>query len=275
MSGVIALAKALMDTKITDFNVSERRIPHSVYCYSPLICPAQLGWQRNRNGGMARWQDGRTERPPRCDEANAATDKPQMAFWMWIARAGTHYGTAHNLGCIVDENRITGEAAEQLAKAVLEHRSLVNFGGIPIDSLRNNSMNALELEVRRTFDPFTMDSAGKGVGVPGALVLASLLPAATALKPCKGGLSHNRLVFHICSALHSLAGNGICNDGKMEGLNALLDAIKQMPQLTCLNLANNNLTNHGKDMSGVIALAAALEDYKITDLKYVCPSSNW
>jgi hypothetical protein len=42
-----------------------------------------------------------------------------------------------------------------------------------------------------------------------------------------------------------------------------------------LSLANNNLTNHGKDMSGVIALAAALEDYKITDLKYVCPSSNW
>ena len=72
----------------------------------------------------------------------------------------------------VNQNDITGEAAEQLAKTVLEHKSLVNFGGIPIDSLRNNSMDALDLE-------------GKGVGVPGALVLASLLPSATALKSCK------------------------------------------------------------------------------------------
>ena len=72
----------------------------------------------------------------------------------------------------VNQNGITGEAAEQLAKAVLEHKSLVNFGGIPIDSLRNNSMDALDLE-------------GKGIGVPGALVLGSLLPSATALRSCK------------------------------------------------------------------------------------------
>ena len=72
----------------------------------------------------------------------------------------------------VNQNGITGEAAEQLAKTVLEHKSLVNFGGIPIDSLRNNSIDALDLE-------------SEGVGVPGALVLASLLPSATALKSCK------------------------------------------------------------------------------------------
>ena len=72
----------------------------------------------------------------------------------------------------VNGNGITGEAAEQLAKTVLEHKSLVNFGGILIDSLRNNSMDALDLE-------------GKGIGVPGALVLGSLLPSATALRSCK------------------------------------------------------------------------------------------
>ena len=72
----------------------------------------------------------------------------------------------------VNQNGITGEAAEQLAKTVLEHKSLVNFGGIPINSLRNNIMDALDLK-------------GKGVDVPGALVLASLLPSATALKSCK------------------------------------------------------------------------------------------
>ena len=42
-----------------------------------------------------------------------------------------------------------------------------------------------------------------------------------------------------------------------------------------LSLASNALTGkYGKDMSGVIALAAALKDSKITDLKYVCPSSK-
>ena len=40
-----------------------------------------------------------------------------------------------------------------------------------------------------------------------------------------------------------------------------------------LSLANNYLTNNGEDMLGVIALAAALKDSKITHLKYVCPSS--
>ena len=47
-------------------------------------------------------------------------------------------------------------------------------------------------------------------------------------------LSHNLLAIHICSALHSLAGNMIYWGGKMEGLNALIDAMKQMPQLTSL-----------------------------------------
>ena len=40
-----------------------------------------------------------------------------------------------------------------------------------------------------------------------------------------------------------------------------------------LSLAENNLTNLGRNILGVIALAAALKDSKITHLKYVCPSS--
>eukprot|EP00966_Prymnesium_polylepis_P275971 6376090-Prymnesium_polylepis.4 len=31
-----------------------------------------------------------------------------------------------------------------------------------------------------------------------------------------------------------LAGNDICKDGKMEGLYALIEAVKQMPQLSSL-----------------------------------------
>ena len=49
----------------------------------------------------------------------------------------------------------------------------------------------------------------------------------------QSGLSHNVLAFHMWSALHSLASNSICLLS-FEGLNALIDAMKQMPQLTSL-----------------------------------------
>ena len=74
--------------------------------------------------------------------------------------------------CSVGWNSITGEGAKSLAKVVLEHTSLTDFCGIPLSSLRQNSMQELDL-------------AGKGIGVPGAIVLSSLLPAATALSSLK------------------------------------------------------------------------------------------
>ena len=55
---------------------------------------------------------------------------------------------------------------------MLEHGLLTDFGGIPMSALRENSLTELDLN-------------GKGVGVPGALVLAKLLPAATALQSCR------------------------------------------------------------------------------------------
>ena len=55
---------------------------------------------------------------------------------------------------------------------VLEHGSLTDFGGIPMSALRENSLTELDLNQ-------------KGFGVPGAFVLAGLLPAATALKSCR------------------------------------------------------------------------------------------
>ena len=63
-------------------------------------------------------------------------------------------------------------SAIQLAQVVLEHTSLTDFGGIPLSSLRENSISELDL-------------SGKGVGVPGAIVLSKLLPAATALMSLK------------------------------------------------------------------------------------------
>jgi hypothetical protein len=65
-------------------------------------------------------------------------------------------------------NGITGDGAKQLAMAVLKHASLTVFCDIPLVGLRENSVTELDLEE-------------KGVGVPGAIVLSSLLPDATAL----------------------------------------------------------------------------------------------
>ena len=51
---------------------------------------------------------------------------------------------------------------------VLEHALMTDFSGIPLVSLRENSITELNLD-------------GKAVGVPGAIVLSKLLPSAGAL----------------------------------------------------------------------------------------------
>ena len=55
---------------------------------------------------------------------------------------------------------------------VLEHPAMTDFCGIPLASLRENSITELNLE-------------GKGIGVPGAIVLSKLLPSAAALTSLK------------------------------------------------------------------------------------------
>ena len=72
----------------------------------------------------------------------------------------------------VNGNHVIGEAAEQLAKVVLDHSTLTSFGGIPMDALRENKLTELDLN-------------RKDIGVPETLVLAALLPGAIALKSCR------------------------------------------------------------------------------------------
>ena len=50
--------------------------------------------------------------------------------------------------------------------------------------------------------------------------------------------------------------------GKQDGVIALAEAIPTMEVLTHLDISKNNLTNRGKDMSGVEALAAAIPECK-------------
>ena len=67
---------------------------------------------------------------------------------------------------------ITGDAADHLAKVVLEHAIMTDFCGIPLVSLREN--NITELDLKKV-----------NVGVPGAIVLSKLLPFAAALTSLK------------------------------------------------------------------------------------------
>ena len=68
----------------------------------------------------------------------------------------------------VRHNNIVGGGAAQLAAAVLGNLKIEMFNKIPIKEMRADSLSELDL-------------SGKGVGVPGALVLAHLLPVTGAL----------------------------------------------------------------------------------------------
>ena len=94
--------------------------------------------------------------------------------------------------CSVARNFITGDAAENLATAVLEHASMTDFCGIPLLSLRENSITELDLE-------------GMGVGEPGAIVLSKLLPSAAALTSLKCATAPDCSPFcqHLLTCLHS------------------------------------------------------------------------
>ena len=105
-----------------------------------------------------------------CDSGPCHTFSCNLAFCCDITHSASlsHILRLHS----VNKNGVVGEAAQHLAKVVLEHGLLTDFGGIPMSALRENSLTELDLN-------------GKGVGVPEALVLAKLLPAATALQSCK------------------------------------------------------------------------------------------
>ena len=104
----------------------------------------------------------------------------------------------------VCNNNITGDGADSLAKVVLEHNSLTDFCSIPLVSLRENSVMELDLQA-------------KGVGVPGAIVLSRLMPAATALKSlkcaCNAQTHHEKVSAAadacVCAPIRSLEYNKI------------------------------------------------------------------
>ena len=70
---------------------------------------------------------------------------------------------------------------------VFEHASMTDFCGIPLASLRENSITELDLK-------------DKGVGVPGAIVLSKLLPSAAAVKSLKCATATQSVCF--CVSAH-------------------------------------------------------------------------
>ena len=134
-------------------------------------------------------------------------------------------------------NDITGDAADDLATAVLEHAIMTDFCGIPLVSLRENSITELNLE-------------GKGVGVPGAIVLSKLLPSAAAVKSLKCAAAPECLLLCQCPLTHLLS----------HRLHSTFRSHR---------LANNRI-----GAQGASALAAVLKETKIEKLEYASTSNR-
>ena len=119
---------------------------------------------------------------------------------------------------------------------------MTDFCGIPLASLRENSITELNLDLRRI---------PQGVGVPGAIVLSKLLPSATALTLLKCA-SPPALAFTsppsdtlLLPLARSLNGNQLCGvfwqNGygfrgtfTAKGITALSEGIKQCKTLVSL-----------------------------------------
>ena len=168
----------------------------------------------------------------------------------------------------VGHSNITGNAANHLATVVLDHAAMTDFCGIPLVSLRENSITELDLQ-------------HKGVGEPGAIVLSKLLPSAVALRSLN--LADNELcgvdsdgygtytaegINKLCDGLKgsavtllNLQGNYIGAIGAF----ALAAFLKETP-ITKLDVGSNHLTDNGNIMSGLLKLVQILPQTKIESL---------
>ena len=95
----------------------------------------------------------------------------------------------------------------------------------------------------------SIDLSGKGLNIASAIIIGA----------CIAGNAHLRELK--CAQLFKLGGSVTA------GSVTLLKPLNVCLLPFAFSLADNNLTNNGKDMSGVKALAAALKDSQITNLK--------
>jgi len=173
----------------------------------------------------------------------------------------------------VKKNGITGEAAQKLAKVVLEMPWMTDFGGIPIKALRDNTATELDL-------------SNKDLGVPEGMVLSGLVPGASSLATLN--LDNNQLcgvaqngrgtftlvaISAICDALTksniqsiSLDNNQLCGvdeygGGKftLDAINAICDALTKS-NIQSISIKDNRLNQKAKQ---ALESVAAGRDVKI------------
>ncbi|KAK3281841.1 hypothetical protein CYMTET_10391 [Cymbomonas tetramitiformis] len=127
-------------------------------------------------------------------------------------------------------NDITGDAAQQLAEAVLKHPCITEFNKIMMQDIKDDKVTELDL-------------SHKGIEVPGALVLSKLLVSNTSSLNTLN-LSYNQL----CGV--DREGDGTYD---ASGINALTDALAFNTSLNTVDLSRNRIGDEGAK-----ALAVAL-----------------
>ena len=138
-------------------------------------------------------------------------------------------------------NDINGNVAQELATVVLSKPTLEDFCNIPIKKLRADSLSELDL-------------SGNGVGVPGALVLANLLPVTGGLTSID--LSRNQL----CGIWTDWEGDQH-GTYTAEGITLIADALRVNGALTSVDLGGNKLGDEG--WGAIFAAICGNKDSKI------------
>ena len=144
-------------------------------------------------------------------------------------------------------NNDLGEASETIAQAVLQHPTMEVFCKIPMKKMREDLLTELDLHV-------------KGIGPPGAMVIAPLLQFSRSLKSAKLGI--NDIGYRGTTALSdALKTNSTLEELDLgynmigvAGARSLADMLKDNRALISANLANNDIEDEG-----AIAISAALK----------------
>ena len=176
----------------------------------------------------------------------------------------------------VNHNAIAGEAAAHLASVAVAESSLVRFGGLPIDRLRSNDVEEIDLK-------------DENLGIPEATLLCHLLRSGAArslrtlnldgfpvpisdlkgmrpyvqsgapevidLQGCKLGLASFVVVGHLLSS-NTVLQSLILDDNPLgaEGAEKIADGLRVNQSLTLLSLCNSNL-----GVQGAMKIAKALQ----------------
>ena len=160
----------------------------------------------------------------------------------------------------VCKNNVTGKGGQQLAEAVLSNQTLKMFCHIPLKELRADELTTLDLELR-------------GIGVPGALVLAELLQTVSGsltnlnLGGCDIGAEGGVAIAEVLRVNGSLRYLFLQkNNIGVVGASAIASALEVNGSLISLNLAENELgPKGGMAVAEALRLSSSLTEVNLKD----------